>query len=481
MICLTLFRSTLEENAKEVQENIDYIDLCELRLDTLTNEEQKRASLFPSMVNIPVIATYRRPSDGGRCNISEKTRRNILIDALDGDFSYIDIEDDVKKCELEDKARSRNIKIIRSFHDYNGIPSDIFGRIAALSKRGDIVKIAVMTKTVSDLSTLLKIKDELGDVPKIVIGMGEYGVPTRIIYKKFGSVLTFACSEELAPGQLTAKALKTIYRADKVNDATAIYGIIGNPVAHTKSPQIHNPGFQGIHYNAIYLPFLVDDVRAFFVLAEELKMRGFSVTVPHKVSVLSYLGNISREVKQIGSCNTVVRLPQLWKGINTDYYGFLQPIEKEIEEGKIKNALVIGAGGAAQAICWALINRNVNITILNRTLSRAQKLATIMHCEYDSLENYKNYEGKMDLIVQTTSVGLAPTTGFSPIEGFKFTGKEICFDIIYEPKVTKFLSDALSAGCRVHYGSEMLLSQGLLQFEAFTGYYYPKNVTPKLD
>ncbi len=433
------------------------------------------------MVNIPVIATYRRPEDGGKCNVSEKTRRNILLDALDGNFSYVDIEDDVKKCELEDKAREKGIKIIRSYHDYNGIPSDIFGKIAALSKRGDIVKIAVMTSGIADISTLLKIKNELGSVPKIIIGMGPYGIPTRIIYKKFGSILTFACSEELAPGQLTAKDLKTLYRADKVNDATGVYGIIGNPILHTKSPQIHNPGFQGIRYNAIYLPFLVDDIRAFFVLAEELKMRGFSVTIPHKVSVLSYLGNISREVKQIGSCNTVVRLPQLWKGINTDYYGFLNPIMKDLEDGKIKNALVVGAGGASKAIVWALINQGVNVTILNRTVSRAQTLATVMRCEYDALDNAKKYEGKMDLIVQTTSVGLAPTTGFSPLEGFKFTGNEICYDIIYEPKVTKFLEDALAAGCKVHYGSEMLIAQGVLQFESFTGYHYPKNVTPTLD
>ena len=263
--------------------------------------------------------------------------------------------------------------------------------------------------------------------------------------------------------------------------ATAIYGIIGNPVLHTMSPRIHNPGFRGIRYNAIYTPFLVDDIRTFFVLAEELQLRGFSVTIPHKMSVLSYLGNISREVKQIGSCNTVVRMPQLWKGINTDYYGFLATITTELEKGEIKNALVVGAGGASKAIVWALRNQGINVTILNRTLSHAQSLATNVLCAYDALDNAKEYEGKVDLIVQTTSVGLAPTTGFSPIEGFKFTGKEICYELIYEPKVTKFLSDALKAGCRVHYGSEMLIAQGMLQFETFTGYHYPKNVTPNLE
>jgi shikimate 5-dehydrogenase/3-dehydroquinate dehydratase, type I len=481
VICLTLSGSTLEENLREVQNNIEYIDMCELRLDTLSPEQQKRASEFPSMVSVPVIATFRRSADGGKCTIGEKSRRNLLFEALDGDFAYVDIEDDVKKCELEDKARERGIKIIRSYHDFKGIPTDIFGKIANMAKRADVVKIAVMTNSVQDLLTLLKIKNELGNVQKIVIGMGEYGVPARILYHKFGSMLTFASPNAVAPGQLTPRELKTVYAADKVNDQTAVYGIIGNPVLHTQSPKIHNPGFRGIRYNAVYVPFPVDDIRTFFVLAEEMKMRGFSVTIPHKVSVLSYLGNITREVKQIGACNTVVRMPQLWKGMNTDYYGFLSTIESEIESGKIRNALVVGAGGASNSIVWALRNQGINVTILNRTLAHAEKLATNFRCAYDSLENAKKYEGKVDLIVQTTSVGLAPTTGFSPLEGFRFTGREICYDIIYEPKVTKFLSDAMKAGCKVHYGSEMLIAQGKLQFEAFTGYHFPKDVEIDLE
>ena len=105
---------------------------------------------------------------------------------------------------------------------------------------------------------------------------------------------------------------------------------------HTSSPEIHNPGFHAINYNAIYLPFLVDSVRHFFSLAEYLKMRGFSVTIPFKTSVLMYLGNITREVKQIGACNTVVRVPGMWKGINTDYYGFLAYLGKILKPYGLK-------------------------------------------------------------------------------------------------------------------------------------------------
>ena len=477
MICLTLSQQTLEEDAELVRSNRAYIDMAELRVDYLGEEEQKKASLFPSMVDIPVILTLRRKEDGGLCTLTERHRRNILLDALDGDFAYVDIEEDVKRAEVEAKARKRGVRIIRSFHDFNGIPEDIFSRIYKLAERGDVAKAAVTPHSVADLLTLFRISDELKDVDKIIIGMGEWGLPSRILYRRCGSMLTFASAgDAIAPGQITAKELKTLYRADKVSGKTAIYGIIGNPVYHSSSPQIHNPGFQAINYDAIYLPFLVDNIRSFFALAEYLKMRGFSVTIPFKAQVLMFLGRISREVKQIGSCNTVVRVPGMWKGFNTDYYGFLSPILRDIESGRIKTALVIGAGGASKAIVWALRNRGVKVTILNRTLSRAADIAALNLCEFDTLENARKYEGTVDLVVQTTSVGLYPDFDLNPIEGFRFTGREIVYDIIYKPKMTKLLSEAAAAGCTLHYGEEMLLEQGKLQFEMFTGYHYPRGI-----
>lgn len=481
MICLTLSGSTLASCKEEVAINRANIDLCELRVDLLDEKEMERAKDFPEMVDLPVILTFRRKIDGGKSELTERARRAILLKALDGDFKYIDLEEDIKKNEVEVKAREKGVKIIRSFHDFEGVPEDIYSRIYRLSERGDIAKAAVTPHSINDIITLFKIKDELKDIPKIIIGMGDYGVVTRILYKRMGSYLTFGSNDAaIAPGQVKAKDLKNLYRADKVNEQTAIYGIIGNPVMHSSSPLIHNPGFDAINYNAIYVPFLVDNIRSFFCLAEMLKMRGFSVTIPYKVDVLSYLGNITREVKQIGSCNTVVRVPGMWKGINTDYYGFLSPIVKDIDSGRIKSALVIGAGGASQAIVWALKNRGVRVTILNRTLSHALRLAKLNLCQYDTLDNAKNYEGQVDLIVQTTSVGLYPDFDANPIEGFEFTGKEIVYDIIYKPKMTKLLKEAEKKGCTLHFGSEMLLEQGKLQFEAFTGYHYPENLSPIL-
>ena len=480
MICLCLGESTLELNRELVERNREYIDLCELRVDRLSSREQKQAARFPAMVDIPVILTIRRVCDGGSFHQTERTRKDLFLRALEGDFAYIDIEDDIKRNDVEEKAREKGVKIIRSLHDMEKVPEDIFSRVYHLAERGDVAKIAVRPNGFADVMTLFRIKEELKGVDKIIIGLGEYGVVTRILYRLMGSMLTFASDNQVAPGQISARKLKLDYRADQVNEKTAVYGIIGNPVLNSASPLMHNRGFQSIRFNAIYVPFLVDDVRLFFSFAEQIRIRGFSVTVPFKVDVLSYLGNITREVKQIGSCNTVVRVPGMWKGINTDYYGFIRPIARELDNGEIESALVIGAGGASHAIVWALRNRGVKVTILNRTLSHAEKIAKMNLCDYDTLDNAADYAGKVDLIVQTTSVGLYPNFDGNPIAGFPYTGREIVYDIIYKPRMTKVLQEAEKAGCRIHFGSEMLIDQGKLQFEAFTGYHYPDWVDPGL-
>lgn len=478
MICYVLSDTTLEKCRMTIQKNRRWIDACELRIDFLDEENRAIASSFPETVDIPVILTHRRKIDGGQFTGSEKQRKAELLKAMDGAFAYVDLEEDLKRGELDRKAERNGIRIIRSYHNFERVPEDIYAKVMQMSRRGDVAKVAVTPHSVQDLITLFNAERENRGIDKIIIGMGEYGMPTRILYRRTGSILTFCSENETAPGQISAQKLRELYHADEVNERTAIYGIIGNPVHHSSSPQIHNPAFRAIKFNAVYVPFLVDNVRYFFMLAELLKMRGFSVTIPHKIEVLSYLGDITREVKQIGSCNTVVRKPGLWKGSNTDYYGFLRPIENDMDEGRIRRALVIGAGGASQAVIWALRNRGIKVTILNRTLEKAKAIAKVNLCTADTIENASLYAGKVDLIVQTTSVGLGEDV--SPIAGFPFTGREICYDIIYKPRMTRFLKDAQEKGCTLHFGEEMLLEQGKLQFEAFTGYHYPKQVHPEI-
>ncbi len=488
MICLTTTENTLTKALKQVERNKSYIDMVELRLDLLEEGELASAQIFPRLCALPTIATYRRVCDGGKSQMSDKARMtNLRKIVLQGDFSYVDIEEDVKKSDLkikgeedspkydfENELKQKGIKIIRSFHDMEKLPANLFSLVTKLAKKGDIPKVAVTPNTIIDVVTLFKMNEELKDIKeKIIIGMGDFGVCTRILYKKVGSMLTFASEDEIAPGQLSAKTLKLLYKADQVNNRTNVYGIIGNPVLHTASPMIHNPGFEAIHYNAIYVPFLVDKVRGFFKLAELIKIHGFSVTVPHKRDVLPYLGKITREVKQIGACNTVTRIQGMWKGTNTDYYGFLAPIEKEINDGKIKSALIVGAGGASRAVVWALRNHHVKVTIANRTLEKAKLLASETMSNYIELEDLSSLSSSVDLVVQTTIVGMTPNEDADILEDFTFENPCIVYDLVYKPRYTKLLKRAKKANCKVINGSDMLISQGKLQFESFSGYHYP--------
>ena len=479
MICLVLSETTIEENIKLLEQNRAYIDLAELRVDYLKENQYENIIPFSNNANIPLILTCRRTSDGGKFNKSEKERADILSKALEGSFTYIDLEDDFKKSSLENLAKSKGVQIIRSYHDFEKVPSDIFHRINKIAKRGEIPKIATMVTSVSDLITLFKVKEELKGVDKkIVVGMGDFGFPTRILYKKIGSMLTFVSSNEVAPGHISAKEMKILYKADKVDDNTRIYGIIGNPAIHSFSPKIHNPGFQQIKFNAIYVPFTVDSVRQFFSLATYLKIGGFSVTVPHKQTVLPYLGKITREVAQIGSCNTVIRVQNFWSGTNTDYYGFIQPLIDDLDSKKIQSALVVGAGGAARAVVWALRNHGCKVTIVNRTVDKAKQLASETMSSYDTLENSYKYES-CDLVVQTTSVGMLSDE--DPIENFTFNNKHTAYELIYRPKYTAMLQRAKDSGAKLIFGSEMLIQQGVLQFESFSGYHYPKRLDINLD
>ncbi len=487
MIGLTLTENSLEKNLLLCQNHADQIDIAELRVDLLDEQDILEPIIrFPSVAPVPIILTYRRSRDGGAYTRSERLRIQRLKRLFSGAFAYVDLEEDLQHSGLEQAAADHNIKVIRSFHDMHQVPGDFLKRITRIAEQGEIPKAAVMPTSFADVSRLFSCAKELEKIDrKILIGMGVFGVPTRILYRRCGSMLTFcagAGTRRGAPGQLTPEQLKTLYRADTISAKTAVYGIIGNPVMHTASPAIHNSGYMKLGIDAVYVPFHVDDIRNFLNFAEANEVRGFSVTIPHKKQILPFLGKVSREVKQIGSCNTVIREKGLWKGINTDYYGFLHPILEDLETGLIRKALVIGAGGADRAVVWGLRNFSAHVGIVNRTHSSAVKLAeetgsrAYSTSELEELREAGDESVQFDLVVQTTSVGMEPDITADPLPSYRFRGDEIAYDLIYTPKVTKFLQRASQAGCRIVYGYEMLYQQGVLQFKSFTGVDYPQQL-----
>lgn len=242
---------------------------------------------------------------------------------------------------------------------------------------------------------------------------------------------------------------------------------------HSNSPQLHNTWFKQNKMNAVYLPFETDDPALFLKKAPSMGVFGLSVTIPHKQKVIELAGRVDESVHAVGACNTLVldAERQEWIGYNTDWKGFLKPVAALDLTGR--SALVIGAGGAARAVVYALINRGANVTIVNRTLSRAQRLAGEFGCGYAPLEEagilFKDSPEEPFLVVQTTSVGMSPDTEADPAPDLSFSGSEIVYDIIYTPEQTVFLRRAARAGCRTINGAAMLEAQAAEQFLLFTG------------
>ena len=469
-LCLTLSADTLEENLEILRENKP--DMAELRIDFLDPGCAGSIAEFSRDISIPLILTCRKAVDGGVWKGSDEERVDYLLNCLEGNFDYIDLEEDETSAALAEKAAERGCRIIRSFHDFERTPEDLEERLHAMEKLGDLVKAAVMPTGIADLLRLFQIGRRWKKDNLILLGMGDYGVPSRILASRMNSFLTF-CSprgKSAAPGHMSPDVLRDIYRVDKLDGATRLYGIIGNPVLHTSSPRIHNAGLAATGQNGVYVPFTVDDTEAFFKLACFLDIRGFSVTVPHKQSVMALLDRQDDGVRKIGACNTVVREGNSWCGYNTDASGFIIPLKKRKGNLKGLKAAVLGAGGASRSVVYALNREGCETTVYNRTAYKAAALAEEMGCFSGSLDDFISLTpGAFDLIIQTTSSGMEGSSSDNPVPGYEFAGNEMVYDIIYTPPVTPLMDKAEQAGCSVLGGWPMLVEQAREQFRLFTG------------
>ncbi len=481
MICLTLMENSMESNLKVLEKNRHLIDMAELRLDMLIDPLALAPDTIKSKFELPLIITYRKKIDGGRYEGSESYRREILYSYAKSGFAFIDLELGSSFPEVEKAALESRTRIIRSYHNFEEVPDNLDTIIRELASRpGEIPKAAVYSGSSSETLKLFEVFEKTRDIEdKIILGMGEYGIPSRILYKKLGSMISYCSGPDNsgAPGQLTPVDMKNLYRSDKINNATSIYGIIGNPVMHSRSPQLHNNAYQRASLNAVYIPFKVDDIGSFFNLATILNIRGFSVTVPHKVDVIKFINERSPEIDRIMSCNTVSRSGSLWKGFNTDMDGFLIPLISRIDTAGLKisninRGAVIGAGGAARAVITALQSLDVKITIFNRSEIRGAKLAAETDASFFPISRI-DLLSDFDIIVQTTTVGMTPEVDDTPLPEYKFRKNQIVYDIIYTPLETKFLKDARSAGAITIGGMAMLQAQGIRQFEIFTNGQFP--------
>ncbi len=489
-ICLVLTAPTLKEDLALVELYRPWIDLVELRVDCLTQDERLHFRRFPEAANIPCILTIRRNTDGGKFLEGEGSRIALMARGLafaDTDrrknFAYVDLEEDLQVPSIEEAARAFGTRIIRSVHNMTEPETRIKERVQKLRRTNDeIAKIAFMPRSLSDVTNLFREAKHCTGMEYILIAMGPFGLPSRVLAPVLGSLITFASAEETTRnaqnslGQLDPVTLNEIYHIRSITEKTSIYGVTGNPLAATSSPLIHNKGYLKQKIDAVYLPIKAETIEESLAFAEETGIKGLSVTFPFKESVLPWLDQISAQTGEIGACNTILRHENVWHGYNTDAPGFSRALQEFLGKETLSGMKVsiIGAGGAGRAVANAVKELGAKACVFNRTTDKARELAHKYNFKWASLDAASRpmLESWSDIIIQTTNVGMSPDTDGDPLDFYSFSGREAVYDIIYHPEKTKMLKRAEKAGCRICNGYSMLKNQAWLQYKLFTGEEY---------
>lgn len=273
-----------------------------------------------------------------------------------------------------------------------------------------------------------------------------------------------------------------------ITGSTNIVGLIGNPVEHSFSPQMHNAAFKALNLDYTYVAFDVNpaDLKTAINGAKSLNIKGFNVTIPHKINVINYLNTLDDIAKLIGAVNTI-DFKDL-KGYNTDGIGAIKAIE-EIDSVKNKNIVIAGAGGASRAISFYLAKYGADkITILNRNIDKAKNLANdilnsnlIEDIKTDSISQINDYLNDSDILINTTPVGMSPNINDKPIATADNMHEDlIVFDAVYNPNETVLLKEAIKANAKPVYGIKMLLYQGAESFKIWTGQNPPIDVMEEI-
>ena len=494
LICLCLTGSTIAEDLEIAEKYRHFIDVVELRADFLSADERLNIRNFPSLVKIPCILTIRRKIDGGKYIEGEASRTMLFARALSfanqdtkKNFAYVDFEEDFNIQSLVDAAMAFGTKIIRSFHDMKNPVKNVTEKLKSMRRTGyEIPKIAFMPHSLQDVTDLFEETLKLNNSEQILCAMGTFGLPTRILAEKFHSYLTYTSPAELMEnlnlmelGHTDPKTLNELYHFRALDTDTKVFGITGFPLKVTSSPQLHNARFVSECMNAVYIPFRSETAADAFRFARTLDIKGFSVTIPHKENIIDFLTKVDKKVLAIGACNTVINTGKEWVGYNTDCVGFERALLEftGLDSLKGKKVSIIGAGGAAKAIAYSVKNLGAKACIFNRTSLRARKLAERYDFDYAGLdtESIPKLKKYCDIFINTTSKGMgsisAPDETNDPIWFYDFTGKEMVYDIIYEPEITPLMARASIAGCKIHNGYSMLKYQGEEQFKLFKEVY----------
>lgn len=489
-----------------------YISEAQLRAALEAQAKMCQDTISPLVKGavLPCIVTCRPVWEGGHSNLEDGRRLQLLDLAISFGAAYADVELATYQRMGAFCDASAQHRMIVSSHDFQGRPDRLYNILRDLNEApGDVSKIVWTARSIRDNLEAFEIL-KTQQKPTIALCMGEAGLISRILAKKFGGFLTFATLDGdagTAPGQIGISDMKKLYRWDDIAPDTKVHGVVASPVMHSMSPAIHNAAFDATGHNGVYLPLLVapgyESFKAFmetFVPFEGLDLSGLSVTLPHKENALRYLKEKNADVdplaESIGSVNTIIidrnsPQPKL-RGINTDYAAILDCISAKLiisrDDLRGRRVAVIGAGGTGRTAVAALAHYGADVTVFNRTKERADALAAEFNgrsgrVESAALDELCGVDGgrvrpPYEIFINTTSVGMYPNVNESPLgeKPPRWGPDTLVFDTIYNPMKTKLLSQAEQAGAKTIGGVEMFLRQAVGQFQVWTGLAAPVEV-----
>jgi 3-dehydroquinate dehydratase/shikimate dehydrogenase len=475
MICVVIGRTRHKMVQAEIQQAAKQgARMIEVRLDFLAKAPDYKRLLAKKPCEL--VATVRRPQDGGRWSGTEEAREMLIRQAIVSGFDWIDLETDV----ADEIRRFKDVKRIVSYHNLREVPSDLEQIHERMCRQdADVVKLAVRGQEPSDNLRVLALMKKPGK-PTVAHCMGDLGLPSRILGAQFGAPFSYAAFNKergIAPGLPSFEEMKNVFHYDRIGAGTQIYGVLGDPVAHSLSPLVHNAAFHSLRIDAVYVPFRVPrgGLDGFLQEFESLPVRGYSVTIPHKENAAALAKHKDKSVALTQAANTLLRVGDGFTAFNTDYQAIVDSLLANMppsQDGspptlQSRTVLLIGAGGAARAIAHALHREGALLIIVNRTTTRAQKLAEEVGCRF--LDWAARHSVLCEILINATSVGMHPAIDDSPIHHSYLKPGLVVYDAVYTPETTLLLREAKSRGCHVISGIDLFVRQAALQFKLFTG------------
>jgi len=486
LICVPITETRAAAFLSAISEAEQVADALELRLDYLINDDELTRvlrTLSATRVTKPLIFTYRPREQGGKRELDLCDRLEFwrnLSPAIMANLAYADLELDLVEGLIDSPPPVPWDKVICSYHNFDETPAEVsefYDRIARTPAA--VIKIATQATRLTDCLRLFELLERTtSSKPVIALAMGLPGLPTRVLALSRGAWLTFGAlrrGAESASGQPTAAELRDIYRVKRLSRTCDVFGVIGDRVGQSRSPAMHNTALAARGRDAVYLPFVVartdlsEFVRDFVrpgTRRMDWRLRGLSVTIPHKISIMSHLDFIDSVAERIGAVNTVAVEGNELRGYNTDVIGAMRPLD-ELMDVRGARVAVLGAGGAARAVCYGLNQRGAHATIYARNLAAAERLADEFGTQASPLERFG---GHTDIVINCTPVGMrGHSEGASPVKPEQLQGVGLVYDLVYNPIETALLNDARNAGCHTLGGLAMLVTQAAEQFRIWTG------------